>query len=88
MNETELVSNLKKKDVRSVARLLTLIEYEDEMAETIIKEIWKLTGKSYIIGITGPPGAGKSTIVDILAKAAISDGNKVGVLAVDPTSPF
>ena len=51
MNETELVSNLKKKDVRSVARLLTLIEDEDEMAETIIKEIWKLTGKSYIIGI-------------------------------------
>ena len=49
MNETELVSNLKKKDVRSVARLLTLIEDEDEMAETIIKEIWKLTGKSYII---------------------------------------
>ena len=65
MNKTELINNLKEKDVRSVARLLTLIENEDERAESIIKEIWKLTGKSYIIGITGPPGAGKSTIVDI-----------------------
>ena len=57
MNKTELINNLKEKDVRSVARLLTLIENEDERAESIIKEIWKLTGKSYIIGITGPPGA-------------------------------
>ena len=88
MNQTELINNLKKRDVRSVARLLTLIEDEDERAETIIKEIWKLTGKSYIIGITGPPGAGKSTIVDLLAKTAVNDGHKVGVLAVDPTSPF
>ncbi len=88
MNQTELINNLKEKDVRAVARLLTLIEDEDERAESIIKEIWKLTGKSYIIGITGPPGAGKSTIVDILAKAAVNDGHKVGVLAVDPTSPF
>jgi len=88
LNITELISNLKEKDVRSVARLLTLIEDEDERAETIIKEIWKLTGHSYIIGITGPPGAGKSTIVDLLAKAAANDGHKVGVLAVDPTSPF
>ncbi len=88
MNQTELINNLKEKDVRSVARLLTLIEDEDKMAESIIKKIWKHTGKSYIVGITGPPGAGKSTIVDILTKAAVNDGHKVGVLAVDPTSPF
>jgi len=83
-----IIGKLKTGDVRAVARLLTLIENEEEDAETILKEIWKLTGNSYIIGITGPPGAGKSTIVDLLAKKALDKGQKVGVLAVDPTSPF
>ena len=88
MSQNEIIDKLKKGDIRSVARLLTLIENEDEKAETILKEIWENTGKSYIIGITGPPGAGKSTIVDLLAKLAIEKQHKVGVLAVDPTSPF
>ena len=88
MSQNEIIDKLKKGDIRSVARLLTLIENEDEKAETILKEIWENTGKSYIIGITGPPGAGKSTIVDLLAKLAVEKQYKVGVLAVDPTSPF
>ena len=88
MSQNEIIDKLKKGDIRSVARLLTLIENEDEKAETILKEIWENTGKSYIIGITGPPGAGKSTIVDLLAKLAVEKQHKVGVLAVDPTSPF
>ena len=88
MSQNEIVDKLRKGDIRSVARLLTLIENEDEKAETILKEIWENTGKSYIIGITGPPGAGKSTIVDLLAKLAVEKQHKVGVLAVDPTSPF
>ena len=88
MSQNEIIDKLKKGDIRSVARLLTLIENEDEKAETILKEIWENTGKSYIIGITGPPGAGKSTIVDLLAKLAVEKHYKVGVLAVDPTSPF
>ena len=88
MNKEQFLGKLRKADVRSVAKLITLIENEDSVAEEILKEVWKDTGKSYIIGITGPPGAGKSTIVDSLAKFLIEKGKSVGILAVDPTSPF
>lgn len=88
MNKKRLLEKLKKADTRAVARLITLIENEDPIAEYILKKIWRNTGKSYIIGITGPPGAGKSTIVDSLAKFLAKKGKSVGILAVDPTSPF
>ncbi|MFL2940102.1 MAG: methylmalonyl Co-A mutase-associated GTPase MeaB [Candidatus Poseidoniales archaeon] len=88
MNKKRLLEKLKKADTRAVARLITLIENEDPIAEYILKKIWINTGKSYIIGITGPPGAGKSTIVDSLAKFLAKKGKSVGILAVDPTSPF
>ena len=88
MKTEHIIGQLKKGDVRAVARLLTFIENEEKDAETILKKIWKFTGNSYVIGITGPPGAGKSTIVDLLAIIALDKGHKVGVLAIDPTSPF
>ena len=88
MNKERLIEKLSEAKVRAVARLITLIENEDPLSEEILKKVWKKTGKSYIIGITGPPGAGKSTIVDSLAKFLVEKGKKVGVLAVDPTSPF
>ena len=88
MNKERLTEKLSEANVRAVARLITLIENENPLSEEILKKVWKKTGKSYIIGITGPPGAGKSTIVDSLAKFLVEKGKKVGVLAVDPTSPF
>ena len=88
MNKERLIEKLSEANVRAVARLITLIENEDPLSEEILKKVWNKTGKSYIIGITGPPGAGKSTIVDSLAKYLVEKGKKVGVLAVDPTSPF
>ena len=88
MNKKHFLRKLLKSDIRSVARLITLIENEDPVAESLLKNVWKKTGNSYIIGITGPPGAGKSTIVDSLAKFLAEKGKKIGILAIDPTSPF
>ncbi len=75
-------------DVRAASRLIRNLE--DQITDTYIaiQEIFKETGKSHVIGITGAPGAGKSTLTDELIQAYRSQGNTVGVLAVDPTSPF
>ena len=88
MNKEHFLEKLLKSDIRSVARLITLIENEDPIAESLLKDVWKKTGNSYIIGITGPPGAGKSTLVDSLAKFLSDKGKRIGILAVDPTSPY
>lgn len=75
-------------DTRAAARIISMLENNDERAKEIIKEIYPRTGTAHIVGITGPPGAGKSTLVDKLTGTARGEGFSVGVIAVDPTSPF
>jgi LAO/AO transport system kinase len=75
-------------DVRAVARAISLIEDEAPVAADLIKALFPRTGRAYLVGVTGPPGAGKSTLVDKLTAETRKQGETVGVIAVDPTSPF
>ncbi|NLY77910.1 MAG: methylmalonyl Co-A mutase-associated GTPase MeaB [Tissierellia bacterium] len=79
---------LLKGDRRACARLITMLENNDEEAISIIKDLYRYSGNAYVVGITGAPGSGKSTLTDKLAKEFRKEGKKIGILAVDPTSPF
>jgi len=83
-----LIEDLLSGDTRSVSRLISWIENGDERAEAVLKAVWHETGNSYTIGVTGPTGSGKSTLVNCLADYSSKQGHKVGILAIDPTSPF
>jgi len=75
-------------DRRALARALTLVESDPGAADEIIAEVFPHTGHGIVVGITGAPGVGKSTLVDRLAGQFLARGRKVGILAVDPSSPF
>jgi LAO/AO transport system kinase len=75
-------------DPRAVARAISLIEDELPAGAELIRGIFTTTGRAYLIGVTGPPGAGKSTLVDRMTTEIRATGKTVGVVAVDPTSPY
>ena len=84
----DIVNRVLQGSKRDCARLISIVENESKDYEKYLKEIYKHTGGAYVIGITGPPGAGKSTFTDKLVKLIRKDNKKVGVIAIDPTSPF
>lgn len=83
-----LAERVRNGDLRAIARAISLIEDEAPAAAALVRDIFPHTGRSYLVGVTGPPGAGKSTLVDKLTAETRKGGDTVGVIAVDPTSPF
>jgi LAO/AO transport system kinase len=83
-----LVDQVRAGDMRSLARAISAVENRSPHAADILKALFPHSGKARIIGLTGSPGAGKSTLVDALARQYRKDDHSVGIIAVDPTSPY
>lgn len=83
-----LIEQLINGNQRATARLMTYVENDIDLASFIIKQIYPKCGNAYIIGVTGAPGSGKSSLINSMVEYYVTHGKKVGVVAVDPTSPF
>lgn len=83
-----LIDQVRKGRRRAIAQLITRVENDDSAARSAIKALYVDTGKAHIIGVTGPPGTGKSTLVNEMAKVIRQSSLRVGIVAVDPSSPF
>jgi LAO/AO transport system kinase len=84
----DLVTHLRERQPRAIGRAISRVESGGEAAAELVRRVFTATGRARTVGVTGPPGAGKSTLVDRLAAAARERGETVGILCVDPTSPF
>ena len=82
------VNKILQSDFRTISRMISMIERLDEEAFNILRNLNHLTGNALTLGITGSPGAGKSTLVNQLINQIRSQGKTIAVLAVDPSSPF
>jgi LAO/AO transport system kinase len=84
----DLAERVLSGDVRALARAASIVENRNHNAESLLKQLFAHTGRAQLIGVTGAPGAGKSTLVDQLTAHLRGEGKQVGIIAVDPTSPF
>jgi len=83
-----LAAGVRSGDRRALARAITLVENSDPLAYQLVRDLYPDTGRAYTIGITGPPGVGKSTLIGSLIRHVRAEGRSVGVVSVDPSSPF
>jgi GTPase len=88
VTEQSLSDRVLAGDPRAIARAISLIEEETPQGAELVRRVFPRTGHAYLIGVTGPPGAGKSTLVDRMIAVIRESARSVGVVAVDPTSPF
>ena len=88
LHSRDLVAEVVAGSSQAAARLISLIENDDDSASGAVRALFPHTGRAHIVGITGPPGSGKSTLVDAVVRGLRAQGRRVGVVAVDPTSPF
>ena len=84
----ELAVGVREGDRRALARAITLVENGDAVAYELVRELYPETGRAYTVGVTGPPGVGKSTLIGALIRHVRDAGHTVGVISVDPSSPF
>ncbi len=84
----ELVDGVRAGDRRALARAITLVENGDPLAYELIRELYPETGRGYAVGVTGPPGVGKSSLISALVRLVREQGTSIGVISVDPSSPF
>jgi LAO/AO transport system kinase len=83
-----LADGVRAGDTRALARAITLVENSDPLAYELVADLYPQTGRAYAIGVTGPPGVGKSSLISALVRHVRADERTVGVISVDPSSPF
>ncbi|HEV8603499.1 MAG TPA: methylmalonyl Co-A mutase-associated GTPase MeaB [Gaiellaceae bacterium] len=83
-----LAAGVREGDHRALARAITLVENGDPLAYELVREVYPDTGSAYVVGVTGPPGVGKSTLIAAIVRRVREAGRTLGVISVDPSSPF